>query len=116
MLWEIDSNMNIDTIQNDEDDYHKLQKAKWREYSKRPEVKERRKITGTSLKAKEYQKEYWKKPEVKIRKNELNKEPKNKERIRNYDQIRYALKRIIKESYLEPIQEITHTLEADNKE
>ncbi len=115
MLWEIDSLMNIDTIQNEEEYYHELQKAKWREYSMRPEVKLRRKITSVSLKAKEYQKEYWKKPEVKERKNELNKEPKNKERIRNYDQISYALKRIIKESYLEPIQEITNTLEADNK-
>lgn len=115
----IDFTMNIDTISTHEDmenEYHELQKAKWREYNNRPEVKERRKTRSSSLKVKEYMKEYWEKPEVKERKNELNKEPKNKERIRNYDQIRYALKRIIKQSYNESIQEIIHIEEEEIKE
>lgn len=118
MFWEIDNGMNIDTIQTQEEienEYHQAQKIKWKEYNDRPEVKERKKIYNSSLKVKEYKKEYWKRQEVKERKNKLNQEPKNKERNRNYNLFNNTLKRIIKDSYLEPIRNISNGIEADTR-
>jgi len=116
MLWEVVDRMNIDTISTQEDyenECHELKKAEWNKYNNLPEVKERKKAYNSSLKVKEYKQEYWQRKEVKKRKNELNQEPKNKERIKNYNLIRNCLKRIIKESYLEPTHDITNDIEPD---